>query len=202
MAAGCRGARGAVFRAAAREGWRRSNGPSATGAKAAPEKIVLTVKLLYVVSARVFNTKHSSSGGSAQVFFAPQEASPKSTRKQRANRGFANDHRSLHRVSTVLSTVARRAGATDGRVGGPLQFCHTCRTVWMTPNATAACRMHHARIACARAATRAAFPCIEANCRAMYSRRTMTGTTVVDCACRSTELHDAALRRQPVVPLR
>src|SRR5579864_152915 len=105
--------------------WRRSNGPSATGAKAAPGKMVLPVKLLYVVSARVFNTKHSSSVGAAQVLFAPQQATTKPTRKQCANGASANDHRSLHRVSTVLSTTADRARPTDERVGRPLQFCHT-----------------------------------------------------------------------------
>jgi hypothetical protein len=197
MAAGCRGARGAVFRAAAREGWRRSNCPSATGAKAAPGKIVLTVKLLYVVSVRVFNTKHSSSGGSAQVFFAPQEASAKPTRKQRANGGFANDHRSLHRVSTVLSTTCVALAKTDERARGRCSFAtlavSSSRCNW---------RFEETRGLAKTRGSGTADIGTEANCSAPRSRRTMTGTIVADCACRSTRTHDAALRRQPVVPLR
>src|SRR6185437_7140284 len=184
-AAGCRGARGAVFRAAAREGWRRSNCRPPPAPRRRQEKIVLTVKLLYVVSARVFNTKHSSSGGPAQVFFAPQEASAKPARKQRANGGFANDHRSLHRVSTVLSTTCVALAKTDERVRRRCSFAtlavSSSRCNWRFEGKRYGEHRYGGEL------QRAAFAAH--NDRHNCSRLHMC----------STRTHDAALRRQPVV---
>jgi hypothetical protein len=60
-----------------------------------------------------------------QGFFSPQRRPAKDPEKQRDTRRLANDHRCLHRLSTVLSTARGRNSPADERMPPPLHFNDT-----------------------------------------------------------------------------
>jgi len=123
--------RGWGARAARRSGQRPGRAgagppnPCATWRQGGAESVTSALNLLYVVPYRVFDTKHSRTVGSAQGFFSPQRRPAKDPEKQRGTRRSANDHRCLHRLSTVLSTAHGRNSPADERTPSPLHFYDT-----------------------------------------------------------------------------